>query len=193
MMSCALCSKWQHIICHNKRDQAAGHPPQNWDSVEFICQRCRVYQLDKPAAHSVLTNKQRMPQHSDAPQAPASHTILDTLQPSGTFVRGLQEGSFRGSYDRRPNGAGHSSSAQGHFLSLSSTSNIYDPPLTSTPRQLISFNHYQPAEHSLSSSTQRAYIADPARSVYGNQQLGVIAATSYKPQVLLIILTSIRR
>ncbi|KAF8802419.1 hypothetical protein BYT27DRAFT_7112212 [Phlegmacium glaucopus] len=188
MMSCALCSKWQHILCHNKRDQAAGHPPQNWDSVEFICQRCRVYQLDEPAAHSILTNKQRTPQHSDMPQAPSASHKIDTLQPSGTFIRGLQEGSFRGSYDRRPNGVGQSSSTR-----LSLTSNVYDPPLASTPRQMISFSHYQPAEHSLPSSTQRAYRAESAyhNPVYGNQQLGVIAATSHKPQVPLVISTSI--
>ena len=99
MMSCALCSKWQHILCHNKRDQAAGHPARNWDSVEFICQRCRAYQLDGSGADSV--------------QAAALYTIPGTRQPSGSFPRG-QEGPFRGSYDRRPNGVDQSLSAQGH-------------------------------------------------------------------------------
>ena len=153
-MSCALCSKWQHILCHNKRDQAAGHPTRNWDCVEFICQHCRAYQLG-----------QRTLQHSDTPQAA---TLLGTPQPSGSFPRG-QDGPFRGSYDRRPNGVGQSLS---HFLSsaLFSTSDIYDLPSESTPRQMISFNHYQPAEDGhTKSSTQKAYRAD-SHPVYGNQQ-----------------------
>ena len=160
-MSCALCSKWQHILCHNKRDQAAGHPTRNWDSVEFICQRCRAYQLDVSGhgTDSVLTAKQRTLQHSDTLQTAALYTISDTRQPSGSFPRG------------QPNGVGQSLSTQGHFLSstLFSASDIYDPPSASTPRQIISFNHYQPTEDGFSSSTQKAYRAD-SHAVYGNQQ-----------------------
>ena len=160
-MSCALCSKWQHILCHNKRDQSAGHPTRNWDSVEFICQRCRAYQLDGAGADSMLTTKQRTLQAAALP---------DTRQPSGSFPQG--EGLFRGSYDRRPNGVGQSLSAQGHLLSstlFSTTSDMYDSPSASTPRQMISFNHYQPTEDGFLSSTQKSYRAD-SHPVYGNQQ-----------------------
>ena len=157
MMSCALCSKWQHILCHNKRDQAAGHPTRNWDSVEFICQRCRAYQLEGSGADP-LTTKQLNLQHIE-------HS--DTLPPSSSFPRG-QVGPFRGSYDRRANGMGQ---AQGHFLSsaLFPTSDIFDPPSASTPRQMISFNHYRPTEDGFSSSTQKTYRANP-HPVYGDQQ-----------------------
>lgn len=95
-MSCALCSKWQHIPCHNKRDQAAGHPTRNWDSVEFICQRCRAYELDGSGARSMLNPQQRALQPSDT-------------QPSGSFL-GEQKGPFHGSYDH----LGQSSSTPGH-------------------------------------------------------------------------------
>jgi len=165
MMSCASCSKWQHILCHNKRDQAAGHPTQNWDCVEFICQRCRAYQLDVSGVDS-LNSKQRSLQHSDTVQAAALYTTPDTRQPSGSFPWG-SEGPFRGSYDRRLNGLGQSLSSQGSFFS--SASDIYDPPSSSTPQQRISFNHYQLTEDGFSSSTQRAYRAD-SHPVYGNQQ-----------------------
>ena len=174
MMSCALCSKWQHILCHNKRDQVAGHPPRNWDSVEFICQRCRTYQLDRSGTHSMLTAKQQALQYSNTLQATALYMIPDTLQPSNSLLRGLQEDS---PYDYRPNGVGQSNT-RGHFSSstLSSTSNIYDAPLASTP-QIISSNHYQPTEHSFSSSAQKAYRAD-------SHTVNHVAVTSYKPQVL---------
>ncbi|KAF8896489.1 hypothetical protein BD779DRAFT_1668267 [Infundibulicybe gibba] len=41
MMSCGHCSKWQHIICHDRADESAGRPKRNWDMVEFVCERCR--------------------------------------------------------------------------------------------------------------------------------------------------------
>lgn len=43
MMSCGLCSKWQHIACHDRTDQEAGRRPRNWDVVEFFCLRCRAH------------------------------------------------------------------------------------------------------------------------------------------------------
>ena len=181
MMSCALCFKWQHILCHNKRDQAVGHPVRNWDSVEFICQRCRVNQLDGSDAHTKLATMQQAPQHLDTPQLAASHTIPETLQRSGSFVHGSQEGSLLGSYSRRPNGTGQSSGARGYFLS--STSNAYDPRPVSSPRQMISFSHYQPAEHGFSSSVQNAYKPDSAYPIYENQHLELNGVAPYKPQV----------
>ena len=178
MMSCALCYKWQHILCHNKRDQAAGHPTRNWDSVEFICQHCRAYQLDGSSAHPMLITKQRALQHSDTLRAAAaSHTTPDSLQPSDFSLQG-QEGPFHGSYDRQPNDVSQSSAQD-----PSPSSNVCDPPLASTPRQTISFNHYQPTEHGFSSSARWAYRAD-SHPVYGDQQLEAIAA-AYKPRVLL--------
>ncbi|KAF4596441.1 hypothetical protein EYR38_007828 [Pleurotus pulmonarius] len=42
MMSCGSCSKWQHISCHDRADQAAGRSKRNWDDVEFFCYKCRV-------------------------------------------------------------------------------------------------------------------------------------------------------
>ncbi|TFK70279.1 hypothetical protein BDN72DRAFT_877858 [Pluteus cervinus] len=44
MMSCGLCSKWQHIRCHDSLDARAGRPRRNWDLVDFICRMCRSTQ-----------------------------------------------------------------------------------------------------------------------------------------------------
>lgn len=43
MMSCGLCSKWQHIACHDRADQQAGRSRRNWDVVEFFCLKCRAH------------------------------------------------------------------------------------------------------------------------------------------------------
>ncbi|KAF8899871.1 hypothetical protein CPB84DRAFT_1847439 [Gymnopilus junonius] len=46
MMSCGHCFKWQHILCHDRADRAAGRPPRNWDAVDFICRKCRASRQD---------------------------------------------------------------------------------------------------------------------------------------------------
>ena len=43
MMSCGLCSKWQHIACHDHADHQAGRRRRNWDVVEFFCLNCRTH------------------------------------------------------------------------------------------------------------------------------------------------------
>lgn len=43
MMSCGLCSKWQHIACHDHADQQVGRRRRNWDVVEFFCLKCRAH------------------------------------------------------------------------------------------------------------------------------------------------------
>jgi len=41
-MCCGKCSKWQHIMCHDRHDAAAGRPKRDWDAEDFICKRCRM-------------------------------------------------------------------------------------------------------------------------------------------------------
>ncbi|KAF9493388.1 hypothetical protein BDN71DRAFT_1508624 [Pleurotus eryngii] len=48
MMSCGSCSKWQHISCHDRADQASGRSKRNWDDVEFFCYKCRVKSQGQP-------------------------------------------------------------------------------------------------------------------------------------------------
>ncbi|KAF9223586.1 hypothetical protein BS17DRAFT_780857 [Gyrodon lividus] len=42
IMCCGMCTKWQHIICHDKQDAMAGRPKRNWDAEDFVCQSCRL-------------------------------------------------------------------------------------------------------------------------------------------------------
>ncbi|KAL1745390.1 hypothetical protein HDZ31DRAFT_63138 [Schizophyllum fasciatum] len=41
MMCCGSCSRWQHIACHDRIDLAAGRPKRDWNTVDFVCKRCR--------------------------------------------------------------------------------------------------------------------------------------------------------
>lgn len=50
MVSCGMCSRWQHIPCHDAADDKAGRPRRNWQHEKFYCSRCR------PAAMQRLAN-----------------------------------------------------------------------------------------------------------------------------------------
>jgi hypothetical protein len=41
MMCCRICSKWQHISCHDGADSFADRAERKWTVEEFICQLCR--------------------------------------------------------------------------------------------------------------------------------------------------------
>ncbi len=58
MVSCGVCSRWQHITCHDSADRNAGFPPRNWDTQQFCCQRCRTTTSRLPNGNS---NSQRPP------------------------------------------------------------------------------------------------------------------------------------
>ena len=40
MVSCSVCSHWQHIECHDKVDAQAGRQRRNWTDLQFSCSRC---------------------------------------------------------------------------------------------------------------------------------------------------------
>lgn len=42
MVSCGVCSRWQHITCYDHVDRMAGRPRRNWEYQQFFCQRCRT-------------------------------------------------------------------------------------------------------------------------------------------------------
>ncbi|KAJ7573893.1 hypothetical protein C8J56DRAFT_1173207 [Mycena floridula] len=42
IMCCEMCSKWQHMSCHDQADDQAGRPRRNWELVEFLCRECRL-------------------------------------------------------------------------------------------------------------------------------------------------------
>ncbi|EIW84183.1 hypothetical protein CONPUDRAFT_163372 [Coniophora puteana RWD-64-598 SS2] len=50
LMCCGSCSRWQHIICHDRRDAHAGRPRRDWDKEDFVCEKCRQSRLAKAAS-----------------------------------------------------------------------------------------------------------------------------------------------
>lgn len=55
IMCCGLCSKWQHIPCHDRQDALAHRPERNWNTEEFVCRQCQSRNLKTPPTNSTGT------------------------------------------------------------------------------------------------------------------------------------------
>ncbi|CAA7268161.1 unnamed protein product [Cyclocybe aegerita] len=161
MMSCGRCSRWQHIQCHDRADQAAGRPRRNWNTVEFICKWCRAdlqaRRKEYPVAAAPV--KQPYPLILSTPQVQAygsyQHQQLPSIsnlhmdhRQAGHYSSSYQQPQQQSYYSRQPvNGHQHPSMYSQHQHSTA----------TGVPeqRQAISFSHYQPSERGFSSGSQR--------------------------------------
>ncbi|KAF9243566.1 hypothetical protein BU15DRAFT_42854 [Melanogaster broomeanus] len=151
IMSCGVCAKWQHIICHDKQDAAAGRPQRNWDTEDFICQQCR---LRKPRSSS----------------SSSSSFLSGAVNNTRGYVSGTQPyNSQPESYPRN-----YSNSAYYHDAPLSGRY-PYEPqsdvrtsaPLHTSQSYLpqsrsggVTFAHYQPQQGGFSTSRPTYSVQD---------------------------------
>jgi len=174
MMSCGLCSKWQHIACHDLADHQAGRRRRNWDRVEFFCAQCwakkaAVARPPLPQAQISTAGTGHTPTknpymtHSIANLAHASQYMNSTYAPSVPAVNG--------------------SMAYTHEPQVSSVRATAPPPAVpqhppTLPVQAhqqhqsyaapISFSHYQPQQRGFSSSTEPLYGPSSHTQPYGH-------------------------
>ena len=128
MMCCSVCSKWQHISCHDGADLRAGRPQRNWDVEDFVCRRCtgivsqtsnRILKLRNPSMHLSPAHSVRSPR-SQGPN-------LVQMSPfSGDFTCS--------SYTQAPN--------RNHFETQDYASKTYSA---------VTFTHYHPRQDVYSS------------------------------------------
>lgn len=162
MMSCGICSKWQHIICHDRADQHAGLPKRNWDVVEFICQQCRSRMN---TTHMGLTpGDYRQPQQASRPslphpQAPLRAPYNQYIPPDAHLVH--RQDGYMGARNYPNQVNGNSAYA---VQQLSSVRSPAIPPthtqihshqqFYTPPHPMIAISHYQPEQRRFSSSSQ---------------------------------------
>ncbi|KDR79058.1 hypothetical protein GALMADRAFT_244816 [Galerina marginata CBS 339.88] len=169
MMSCGRCSKWQHILCHDRADKAAGLPPRNWVSVDFICKTCRNKRQDPrqdrffpPSRHLPALSSSQMQSYQSYPQAMVPSV---DLHPSA-YLPTYREPAQQSYYVRPANGQ------------LNNAGQYTVPVATNGPRPTISFSHYQPAAHGFSSGAQKVY---PDHQSYYGEPLRTATSPPYKP------------
>ncbi len=179
MMSCGICSRWQHIQCHDRADRAAGHPRRIWKFEEFICSHCR-------ASQRVQYNSYLSPSTKEALSLPTTKQFPSTYAP--------QVQCYGASQPAMPTivGAGHPPNcrSESHYLSGYRDSaqqgyrmksnghqslNTQYSSGSSTPSTL-SFSHYQPAQHSFLTAAPQKTPYPNAQSSYGRYN------SSHSPQ-----------
>jgi len=184
MMSCGRCSKWQHIFCHDRADQAAGRPRRNWDSVDFICKSCRLSQ-QRSHRHYPISMKQPLP--SDVPQMHAyrpypqplvNHSSVD-LRPSA-YSPSYKDPPPQSFYVRPSNS--QQLNTQSPYSAGPSSSHVVPPA-----RPAIAFSHYQPAAHGFSPGVHKPYPDAHYSYNYPNQQYNQVVPAPYKPQVCQVV------
>jgi uncharacterized protein YlaI len=164
MMSCGICNKWQHIICHDSADLRAGRRKRNWDIEEFVCQRCRSRGSQK--YETAFQPRQYSTQSSGPHQQPHTPERLPHIQPTANFSTSRTVAGYAG--------------VQGYTSSTPSAQNGHDNFLTSTPSasmtqqqpyqplSAITFAHYQPDQAGF--STRQTYQRDLPGTSYVYQQ-----------------------
>jgi len=163
MMSCGICSRWQHIQCHDRADRMTGRPRRNWNSEEFTCSRCRATQRVQYNNQYLPTSKQSPSQNSNQvppfktytpPQlnmASSSGSIHQDSRSPSHHLSGYNNPSLQNQYGR-PNGQQYPNAQYPSSLGHS----------------ILSFSHYQPSQHAFLASAPNKTLHPNAQSLYTN-------------------------
>ena len=150
MVSCGMCSRWQHITCHDTADHSAGLPRRNWDVQQFYCSRCKPAAMERLAngggPHHSVTDPQRS--HSRAgktqPTPAAQFNSYPSAAPDVRYPHPQQV--------PYPNGV----SSYGHQFTQDqlgvASGSVYGRS-SQRSQSGITFSHYQPQQHGFSRSS----------------------------------------
>lgn len=164
MMSCGICSKWQHISCHDNADLRAGRSKRDWDTEEFVCQRCRSQKYSIPyQQHQPRQRQDHNVIHPHTQQSPTSDRMM-YINPVANFSAPRAPPRYAG--------------VQAYATSTPNGQHDYDNFRTSTPSSMgqrpyqvpaITFAHYQPDPQGF--STRQTYQRDlPSQGQTYSQQ-----------------------
>ncbi|KAJ3757319.1 hypothetical protein EV360DRAFT_46251 [Lentinula raphanica] len=148
LMSCAFCSRWQHIPCHDQLDLQAGRPRRDWDKVEFICRKCRTNARGSAQNGVQMQYPQMMNMHPALrPPAPSPYNHVPYGQGLG-FESSTHMGN--GYSNVMTNGN------KGYGTSDIRSSGPVQMEVSSSGQnsKQISFSHYQPQQHNFSRNGQ---------------------------------------
>ncbi|KAH9941354.1 hypothetical protein B0H21DRAFT_811643 [Amylocystis lapponica] len=163
MVSCGLCSKWQHIKCHDLADVRQGRPNRNWDTQQFYCKRCRVRATADGPSYAVPQQQPYIAAQQYSYSQPSSSTSmphqqnLATTNPHDLYSQSTSDVRF---LSRQPVENG-SSYGQPQY----SQKNFAPSPAharTQASNGALTFAHYQPEQRGFSTRTSQQQPAQPA-------------------------------
>lgn len=80
LMCCEVCTKWQHIRCHDQADFISGRPRRDWDSEEFVCGSCKTYTKERMSHQRLRDKPLEQPSRLQPQSSSANCTHLSKLQ-----------------------------------------------------------------------------------------------------------------
>ena len=176
MMSCGICSKWQHIPCHDSADLRAGRRKRNWDNEEFICQRCLSRKSQK--YDSSYQSKQYQTQSSGRIQPPHTTERMTYTPPIANISAARAHPGYTGMQSYVSSTLG-GQNRHDTFQAPVSTSMTQHQPYQ--PHSAITFAHYQPDPEGF--STRQTYQRDlPNNSQAFQRQSQYIGRPSQQSQ-----------
>ena len=170
MMSCGSCAKWQHILCHDKADRAAGRRRRDWNTVEFICEKCRRAKIPENPSEARRSHAQNF-SYSTPIRAGSSYS---SQQPAfgGQSVRPYKPDSY-------PTSSPHPSTFSTPRPAVQPSNPSSHPP--------IAFSHYQPQERGFSSDSSKPGAFPSPYHIYGpprtQHQYSDFRTNNHKSQV----------
>jgi len=180
VVSCGVCSRWQHIQCHDRADRTAGRPRRNWNTEDFVCGRCRATQRMQYNSHHPPAGKALPPMNVPQVQPYGSYQSIAPLNPHASYPQDHRSSSHytsgykeptQQSYYVRPTNGHQFSNAQPQY------------PQAPSNHSTISFNHYQPAEQGFSSSSYQSNQYPYGQATNTVQHYRQAAIPPYKTQV----------
>lgn len=163
MMSCESCAKWQHILCHDKADRAAGRRRRDWDAVEFICEKCRRAKIPENPSETRRSHPQNF-----------------------SFSTSIRAGNSYNS--QQPTFGGRSYNSDSYPTSSPLPSTFSTPmPAVQPSNPTIAFSHYQPQERGFSSDSSKPGAYPAPYHLYGQprtqHQYSDFRTNNHKSQV----------
>lgn len=171
IMCCGLCSKWQHIPCHDRQDALAHRPKRNWDTEEFVCRQCQLRNLKAPSTNNATCYYQ------NATDEPRGATYPIGTPPFYNYPRNYVNGR---SYQATVLSGRYTYENQSEMQSSQS----HPPQLYSQQRQSsnVTFAHYQPQGGSFTPSRPTYSVADvPPQGQYSQHIQHPVQGTGLPP------------
>ncbi|KAH7884569.1 hypothetical protein F5I97DRAFT_1929415 [Phlebopus sp. FC_14] len=162
IMCCGMCSKWQHIICHDRQDALAGRPRRDWEVEEFICKHCRLKGSRASSSSSP----------AELISAGASSTRASTCIPGTQSYYGHPTNYSRnlasnGHYQEPPNerysSYEHQPDLRTSLPPHPSHAHSYSQSLPGNTNGNVTFAHYQPQQGGFSTTRPTYAVAERAQ------------------------------
>ncbi|KAG9315126.1 hypothetical protein JVU11DRAFT_4249 [Chiua virens] len=153
LLSCGMCGKWQHIVCHDKQDSIVGRPKRNWDAEDFLCRQCLANSKNLSSSSSAdllslgINNKKIQASSS------AAHSTQPSIHP-----RSYSNDSY---YQDSQSNAKYSRNHPDLQTTIPPSSHSYTPQASSAG---ATFAHYQPQHGGFSTSRPTYTLQDVSSS-----------------------------